>query len=170
MDTAIAAIICIVLMVFGGMTMSQGFLDSVDTTTSALEDLGERGEDIMRTELTVESVTMAGNGQMVLDLENSGQTKLADFENWDVMVHYYSALGDYYTNWLPYNASGAGNNEWEKTGIYLDGAAETFEPGVLNPGETLKITAKIAPNAGNGTDKMMVVATPNGIPASVSFR
>ena len=49
METAIVSVICIALMVIGGMTMSQGFLTSVDTTSAALEELGVRDEEIMRT-------------------------------------------------------------------------------------------------------------------------
>ena len=47
METAIVSIICIALVIFGGMTMSQGFLNTVDTSTSGLEEMSQRNEIIM---------------------------------------------------------------------------------------------------------------------------
>ena len=38
METAFVSIICVALMVIGGMTMSQGFLSTVDTTTGNIQD------------------------------------------------------------------------------------------------------------------------------------
>jgi hypothetical protein len=52
METAIVSLICIALVVFGGMTMSQGFMTSVDASATRLEEIGQRNETIMRTELS----------------------------------------------------------------------------------------------------------------------
>jgi len=169
METAIVSLICIALVVFGGMTMSQGFLSSVDSTTSGLEELNNRGEDIMRTELSTVNSTMPALNRMQVTLENSGQTKLASFEKWDLIVQYYDDSGNYYTVWLPYAEGIPGDNEWQMTGIYLDGQAETFEPNVLNPGEEISIEARLNPAVGANTTNLVVVATPNGVPASMSF-
>jgi hypothetical protein len=82
METAIISIICIALMVFGGMAMSHGFMTSVDASTTSLEEVGERNEIIMRTELTPVSANAsvaAGPDPVDIVLENTGQTKMADF-------------------------------------------------------------------------------------------
>ena len=173
METAIVSVICIALIVIGGMTMSQGFLTSVDTTSAALEELGVRDEEIMRTELSPVSANTTITGNILyVTLENSGQTKLADFNKWDVIVQYYDGGATYHTKWLPYTDGTPGNNEWTKEGIYLNTeneTAEVFEPAILNPREKIKIEAKLNPAVGEDTDNLVVISTPNGIPASVSF-
>ena len=173
METAIVSVICIALIVIGGMTMSQGFLSSVDTTSAALKELGLRDEEIMRTELSPVSANTTITGNILyVTLENTGQTKLADFNKWDVIVQYYDGDITYYTKWLPYTDEPLGNNEWTKEGIYLDTeneTAEVFEPAILNPGEKIQIKAKLNPYVGEDTTNLVVISTPNGIPASISF-
>ena len=169
METAIVSLICIALVIFGGMTMSQGFLSSVDSTTTGLEEISNRGEEIMRTELSTVNTTMPAANRLQVTLDNNGQTKLAEFDKWDVIVQYYDSSGTYYVKWLPYNEGTLGDDEWQKAGIYLDGQAETFEPGILNSGEEIKIEAQLNPAVGAGTTNLVVVSTPNGIPASITF-
>jgi len=173
METAIVSIICIVLLVIGGMTMSQGFLSSVDTTTLGLETVSERDEGIMRTDLSTLSATLPATNRVEVALRNSGQTKLSDFARWDVIVQYYDSGGTYYVKWLPYTENVTlGDNQWRKRGIYLNSenlTAEVFEPGILNPGEELVIEAKVSPATGVGTNNLIVTSTPSGIPASIAF-
>ncbi len=171
METAIVSLICIALVVFGGMTMSQGFISSVDTTSTVLEEMGDRGGEIMRTELATLSASCPAplRDTLTVRLKNDGQTKLADFNKWDVIVQYYDSGGSYYTKWLPYTEGTPGSNEWTVTGIYLDADPEAFEPNILNPGEEIRIEVKLDPGAGNSTTNLVVISTPNGIPASISF-
>jgi hypothetical protein len=170
METAIVSLICIALMVFGGMTMSRGFFTSVDSSATRLEEIGSRNEQIMRTELTPDSATLDGAlDTLTVDLQNTGQTKLADFDKWDIIVQYYDASGTYHTRWLPYAAGGAGDNEWEVTWLGMNGEDEVFEPDVLNPGETMRLDAQLSPPAGVDTTNMVVVSTPNGVTASAAF-
>ena len=169
METAIVSLICVALVVFGGMTMCQGFMTSVDTSTAGLEEIGQRDETIMRTEMSSVSTSQPSANTLEVTLENSGQTKIADFDKWDVIVQYYDDTGTYYTKWLPYTEATLGDNEWEVVWIRLNGAAEVFEPNVLNPEEQINIRAQLSPPVGAGTTNMVVVATPNGIPASTYF-
>ena len=169
METAIVSLICIGLIVFGGMTMSQGFLTSVDTTTAGMEQASSQNEQIMRTELSVVTASSDDVGNLNVTLLNSGQTKLSSFSKWDVIVQYDGNDGGYYAEWLPYTTGSPGADEWTVGGIYVDGDPEAFEPDILNPGETLEIVAQLDPPAEGGTLLMVTVATPNGITASISF-
>jgi hypothetical protein len=169
METAIVSLICIALIVFGGMTMSQGFMTSVDAGTAGLEAAGQRNETIMRTELSPVSANMSAANTLDVTLENSGQTKLADFARWDLIVQYRDSTGNYHSTWLPYTEGALGDNQWQVAWIRLNGAAEVLNPGVLDPKEEIKIKAQLNPAAGAGTTNMVVVATPNGIPAEAYF-
>ena len=44
METAVVSLICIALVVFGGMTMSQGFLTTADSTALGVEEISVRDE------------------------------------------------------------------------------------------------------------------------------
>ncbi len=172
METAIVAVICIALIIVGGMTMSQGFLYSVDSTTLGLETVSERDEEIMRTDLSTLSANQTSPDTLQVTLKNDGQTKLASFTSWDVIVQYYDSGGTYYVKWLPYVEGAPGNNEWRRTGIYLNAenlTAEAFEPGILNPGEEMVIEAKLNPPVGEETANLAVISTANGVPVSVQF-
>jgi len=169
METAIVSIICIALVIFGGMTMSQGFMTSVDAGATGLGEIGQRDETIMRTELTPVSTEQPSANTLEVIIENSGQTKLADFDKWDIIVQYYDAVGTYHVKWLPYTEAALDDNEWEVAWIRLDGEAETFEPNVLNPQEQIMIRARISPSVGAGTTNMVIMATPSGVTASTYF-
>ncbi len=172
METALVSIICIALVVFGGMTMSQGFMSSIDTSSAGLSEIGQITETVMRTELTPVSTSISlvsGPDPLEIVLENTGQTKIADFDKWDIIVQYYDGSGNYYVEWLPYVESGAGTYEWEVGWIRLDGQAEIFEPDVLNPGEQVMIKTWLDPSVGASTTNMVVISTPSGVTSSTYF-
>ena len=169
METILVSLICKALIVFGGMTMSQGFMTSVDTSTTGLEEVRQRGETLMRTELTPVSSTLTAANTLEVILENTGQAKLADFDKWDFIVQYYDDTGVYYTKWLPHTAGTLGDNEWEVSGILLNGETEFYEPNVLNQSESILLIAQLDPAVGDNTTNMVVVATPDGITASTYF-
>lgn len=168
METAVVSLICIALIVFGGMTMAQGFLTSADTSVTGLGQTTQRNEEMLRTDLSVVSASSNKEGDLRVTLNNSGQTKLANFSNWDVIVQYHADDG-YYVAWLPYTEGMPGENQWTVSGIYLDGGPEAFEPGIFNPSETLVIDGRLSPPASDNTSLMAVVSTPNGVTASISF-
>jgi hypothetical protein len=172
METAVVSIICIALMVFGGMAMSHGFMTSLDASTNGLEEAGARNEIIMRTELTPVSAnaTLTGGPDPVdIVLENTGQTKMADFDKWDLIIQYTDDTSTYHAVWLPYSDTGAGANKWEVVWIRLNGQPEIFEANVLNPGEQILIRAWLDPPIGAGTTNMVVVSTPSGVTSSTYF-
>ena len=169
METAIVSLLCIALVVFGGMTMSQGFMTSVDASTTGLEEISQRDENLMRTELSSVSTSQPASNTLEVILENSGQTRLADFDKWDVIVQYYDGSGTYHVEWLPYTEATLDDNEWEVAWIRLDGAAEVFEPNVLNPQEQIMIRAQLNPSVGAGTTNMVILGTPSGVTASTYF-
>jgi hypothetical protein len=177
MENTIVSIICIVLLLFGGMTMAQGFLSSVDSNAASWTEMGERDADILRTELSEIAQISPGEGvgglaTTYITMANTGKTKLADFDDWDLIVQYYDTGGSKQIRWLPYTPSTPGDNEWTVVGIYLDvdtGTPEVFEPGILNPGEETKLRVRLNPLIGNDTTNLMTISTPNGVSSSVHF-
>jgi len=172
METAIVSIICIALVVFGGMAMSNGFITSVDASTAGLLEAGDRNDNIMRTELSPVSADVqlaAGADPLEIVLENSGQTKLADYDKWDIIVQYFDDTGAYHVQWLPYVPSSSAAYEWDVGWIKMNGQSEVFDPGVLNPGEQIMIKTVLDPSVGDNTTNMVVVSTPSGVTCSTYF-
>jgi hypothetical protein len=173
METAFVSIICVALMVIGGMTMSQGFLTSVDTTTNNIQELSQRDEDIMRTNIAILDASQTAPNMLLVTIKNCGQTKLAGFEKWDVIVHSENGEGQRQVSWLPYNGVSPGNNEWAVRGIYMDSGGtvpEVYEPGIVNPDETVVMECQIDPPVGENTVNLVSVSTPNGVTVSKTFR
>ncbi len=162
MTTAVVCIICIAMIVVGGMTLSQGVLTSADTAALSAQQLSIREGNMMRTRLTGISASLPAANTLNAVIENSGQTRLASFDKWDCIVQYYDAADNYYVNWLPYHAGALGNNQWQKTGLNFRGQPESFEPEILNHGEQMDVRAILNPAPGYRAINV-TLATPNGI-------
>ncbi len=172
METVIVSLLCIALMVFGGMTMSQGFLTSVDSSTTSWEAMGERDEAIMRTVLGTVNATQPSAAILEVTLDNKGQTKLGDFSEWDVIVQYHDAGGGYNAKWLPYTEGVLSDNTWTVKGIYVDaqtGTPEAVERDIFNPGEEMVIRAQLNPHVAGETTNLVVISCASGITAQTTF-
>jgi hypothetical protein len=171
MAVAIVTIICIVLIVVGGMTLSQGILTSTDSTAISIEAISVREGEMMRTELdTLRAAQLSWGDYLRVTVQNSGQIKLASFDKWDVIVSYEADGGTTYSTWLPYTTdSEPGNNEWTKARIGYNGPIEYFEPEILDPGEEMVILADINPLPASDTSGEVSLTTPNGIYDFMTF-
>jgi len=174
MGKVIFSIIALSLFVLVGTTMSQNFLHSFDSVTSEFVDLTSRNENVVRTSLHPVSTTLLPGRQILeITLRNDGETKLTDFEFWDVTVQYYDYLNNYHTYWLTYVEGTPADNQWRVKGIYLDAATETSEllmPGVLNIDEEIIIQAKLSPKVHITANNLAIVSTPNGVKTWNYFR
>jgi archaellum component FlaF (FlaF/FlaG flagellin family) len=169
MATILVSIICIAMIVVGGIALSNGILTSADTTAISVDEISLREGEIFRTSLDITRGTyLSWEDLLRVTVTNDGQTKLASFNKWDVIVH-YSDGSAYHSEWLPYTTEGLNNNEWKKARIGLNGPLEYFEPEILNPGEELVMLAKVSPRPGSNTTGEITVASPNGINDSISF-
>jgi hypothetical protein len=169
MAAAFVTIICIAMIVVGGMTLSQGILTSADSAALSVETISVREGDIMRTDIDVLRASQLswGGDDLRITVKNSGQTKLASYDKWDLIATYETSDGTMHSTWLPYTASMLTNNEWTKARIGLNGPFEYFEPGILNPGEEMVILAKLSPLPGNTTTGDISLTTPNGVYDSI---
>lgn len=173
METVLAALIVVTFFLFAVLTFSHTYLSGQDSLQIAWREMEDRLGERNRTNLTPVSSTTQSNGSVIeLTFQNDGDTKLADFDQWDVVAQYYQASGSYQIIWLPYVAGEPANNEWTVAGIYLDAAslqAEVFEPDILNPGEEMVVRIRVSPPVGLGTTNLAAVATSNGVGVTTLF-
>jgi hypothetical protein len=174
METSFAALILITLLIVAALTLGHAYLSSQEELMTSWQEMEERSW--MRTRTGVELLdagTFSGGSNVQLTVWNDGEIKLADYDQWDVVVQYYTSwiTLPYRIEWLPYGAVIA-DDQWTVTGIYGDAAgtqAEVYEPGILNPGEGLRMWLRLAPPVGSGTTNLVTVSTRNGVTASTVF-
>ncbi len=174
MGKVVFSLIGIALFVLAGTTISQNFIDSVDSTTTELVNLLDRDENAIRTNISPVSTTLLPGRQILeVTLRNDGEIQIADFALWDVTVQYYDYLNNYHVEWLTYVEGAPDDNQWRVKGIYLDAANETSEllmPGVLNIDEEIVIQAKLSPKVHILANNLAIISTPNGVKTWNYFR
>lgn len=168
METAISALIVIALIILAIVGLSQQSISAQTSIAQATGLLQERAGDRARTTLTALSAQTTPLGDYVqMTLKNAGSTKLADFNQWDVILQYSDGVNNY-ARWY---AFGNGLNQWNEQ-LYQTVSppvAEAINPGILDPGEEMVVTINVSPSVGMGTSNLAVVAAPNGIVASTVF-
>jgi len=172
METAITALIVISLLVLSILMVTERSLSAQATFSESLRQMQDGIEERSRTSITpIKAETKASGATVEITLKNTGNTKLADFRQWDVILEYDTG-GGWQTRWFSYTASSPASNQWTVANIYLSADAltpEIFEPKIFNPGEEMVIQVNVSPAVGSPTANWATLATPNGISASTVF-
>ena len=169
METAIAALIVLTVVLFGALTIVQGYLSSQDAIMTSWREMEERLGERARTKISVDgpgTVVDSPGHTVVVTLTNEGSTKLADFDQWDVIVQYDSD-GNNVVKWLSYVKGGPGwrSDEWS------EGIEDVFEPDIFDPGETMVITMSVSSEiTPTGQAGRAIIATPNGVSDEREFQ
>lgn len=167
MESVLPAFVVILLLLFSTLAPAQSYLSSQGRIQVSRQAMEARMLDRARTDLASISAQVSDDGTMVeLTVRNTGQTKLADFDQWDLILQYYDAGAAYHIVWLPYDESSpSALNTWSLEGISQD----VYDPGIFNPGETITVQFKVSPAVGPETTNRVALATPSGIGISSLF-
>lgn len=172
MSTVVTTLVMIAMLLTTGLAMAQSSLTSMDYMAQCWKETESTAQEISRTDISISDAQIAGGFIEVL-VQNSGSIHIAQFPNWDVLVHYYDDNGDYYIVQTEYaEGTTPGDNQWSVAGIYTDdtlGQDEVFEPGILNPGEVMLLRVSLVPAQYAGTMCWVTVSTPSGVMTSVQF-
>lgn len=173
METVIPALIVITLLLLAGFMISEQALSAQESVAMSWLEMQERVEERARTDISPVGTETSYDGSTVeVTLRNDGATKLADFEQWDVIVQYDSTgNGDYdVVEWLSYpEGAEVGekeeplDDEWRVYEILPD----SFDPDILNPEEEMVIKLRVSPPI--TLTGRAIIATPNGVTASTVF-
>jgi hypothetical protein len=173
MDNVLAAFVILFLLVFAGMTLSEAMIASQDMMQASIQAAEERLSEKSRTYLlpTNDEPVFEANGSVTFTFRNAGAVRLAEFDQWDVIVQYFDDAdpASFYIERLSYTRNLPMNGEWHVKGIAIDASAdreEVFEPEILNPGEEISLNIKVSPPVGPGEGLQLLVAVPNGISVS----
>jgi archaellum component FlaF (FlaF/FlaG flagellin family) len=164
MENAITGLIIISVIVLAILGLTEGALSAQAALAEAGRTMQDRLAEQSRTNIAVLNVESSLGGDAVyITLKNTGTTKLADYEHWDVILEYADTLLAQHVEWHAYG-------QWFKQ-IYVSapGTLEKIEPNILNPGEEMVITVPVLFTIGGGTSNVATVATPNGIASTAVF-
>ncbi len=158
MENLFITIVCIALILLATVSYATSSLSSADLISNSFKTMVEKARQIGRTDISATgALTNADGSAVAVTLRNDGNTALRNYKRWDVIVRYYN--GD--TRWIPYSASAVPG--WSDNGTYLNGSPDIFEPGILNPAETLKINVRLSPKVTENTTNLAIISTDNGV-------
>ncbi|MFZ0545851.1 MAG: hypothetical protein WAM60_10465 [Candidatus Promineifilaceae bacterium] len=167
MENVLAAFIIITIVLFALLSLFQAFVNAQDVLQSSWQEAEILREDRLRTDISAQTAEVKSVGALIeVVIVNDGDTKLTDFDQWDVIVQHYSASDTYSINWMSYVDVEPSQYEWTVVGLYLDDAAtieEVYEPEIFNPGERMLIRTKVWPPMGPNKTSMITISTPNGV-------
>ena len=175
MPNLVVVLFAVMAIVTGAASLTGAALGSANSASDAWNQKAERTGHAGRTELTLINADINGSGEDIdISIRNTGQTALADFSWWDVLIQYYDTANNKNLNaaWLTNATTSPVSGQWAVEGIYLDAAnatAEVYEPNILNPGEEIIIRATISPAIPAQTNNQVTIATPNGIRLTAPF-
>ncbi|MDO8634974.1 MAG: DUF2341 domain-containing protein, partial [Dehalococcoidia bacterium] len=167
---AVVTLVLMSLIIFGGMSLGHANLNRSDAIAQSFKQMASTNAEIARTQFNVVDASWEPWADMLrLRLENSGQTSLARFNKWDMIVGYDDAGGIHHETLLPFTDPPMDDNEWQNVGIYFDRQTEVFGPGMLDPSEEIVIGARLSPAPGPNSTVSVTTSTPNGVRNSTSF-
>lgn len=163
MENLFVTIVCIALILLATVSYATSSLGAADLVSNSFKAMAERASQIGRTDISATGATTVDGSAVDVMLANSGNTSLRNFSRWDVFVRYQDGT----TARIPYRVSPAPG--WSDNGTFLDEGPDLFEPGILNPGETLRISVRLSPAVADNTTNLVVVSTDKGVKAQSSF-
>jgi hypothetical protein len=163
MENIFITLVCIAVLIVGACTLAMYSLNSIDMLAYAWKDGESRTEGMRNTMLTaVSSNTTKPGTQVEIILRNDGQTDLADFNRWDVIVKYQSGGVQRLSNTTA-------TPGWTVGGMYINGQPEIYEPNIFNPKETMKLVLKLSPPVAEKTTNLATIASSNGVSTQITF-
>ena len=164
MESSIPAVIVSAILMVCAMVLARTGYHSFDEMGQIWKEMEARSAEQVHTRLTITNVT-SSSPYVDVDVQNDGSTALADYDHMDVLVQYTTGGGAPILAWIPYTSGPPAKNTWTIQGITND----AFEPGILNPTETLRMRIWLDPSAGAGTTNRLVIATDLGVTVSTTF-
>ena len=158
----IGAILIIASVLIAGVTTS-----SVETVNESWREMEAISEQRLGTDLTVVSTLVSVDTlEITMVVLNEGRTPLDDFDQMDMIVNYDGADLQRHNTWLPYTESALQpSNTWKLIGILND----YHNPGIVDTGEQVTLTAKVSPGVLVGPDRWIVLSTETGVAYTVYF-
>ncbi|ABE51345.1 flagellar protein FlaF [Methanococcoides burtonii] len=148
LDTVIVAFFVITTMLVVANTLVFGMNEFIDSSFDGYSAMHTTTIDKMQTDIEIQNIWFnSTENHLHFMVENTGETKLSEFDLWDIIV-IKNGTADY-----------MGGNRWA-----LDVYDGQLNPNILDPLEEMEI--EIMEEYNNGDAIILKVITPNGIVSS----
>ena len=164
MENAIPTLVIGALLLVASALVTHSNMQAQAELSQSFRGMQLRLGEMTQTELKISDATLQPD-LTTLDLSvlNDGQTRLSDYAKMDLIVTYETASGRV-TKWLPFSTVTAADT-WSLSAI----SGDSFEPGLLNPGETAQIVVDLAEPAITGQTNRIVIVSDSGAATSAPF-
>jgi hypothetical protein len=177
LSSLVIALVSVLVILVAMTGLVTGFTGPQAQIGETVKQAGSLSGEVSRTALGSldVSVTSGVAGNFAdWSLRNEGQTELREFDKWDVVIIYQdnpgSGLVVQRLSYSPTDPPGVGN--WTVSGIYQDAGTltdEVYDPGILNPGEEVIISAQLSPAVAETTTNRFTLAVANGVRVTTQF-
>ncbi len=166
MESGIPALFIAAILIVATVLIGRGGFIGMDNVGQSLKVSEVRNLERRGTEIVVANTSIDGTGANVtITLRNDGQSLVGDFSRMDVVVQYFDEVAVRHDKWIAYTSGPLASNTWT-TGTFT---SDVFEPGILNPGETMQIVVRLNPVVGAGTTNKIVIASEHGVTTQALF-
>lgn len=166
MENGIPALLIAAILMLSTVFMARGGFVGMDAVGQQLKqsETAIGAQNRTAVEATGSSIDPTG-ANITITMLNDGQTDLSQYDKMDVVLQYFDENGVRYDKWIPYTSGALAADTWT-TGTFTNDA---FEPGILNPGESVEINIRVNPPVGTGTTNRAVIGTENGVTMQTLF-
>jgi archaellum component FlaF (FlaF/FlaG flagellin family) len=166
MENGIPALLIAAVLMLSTVFLARGGFVGMDAVGQSLKQSETSIGEQNRTGLTASAESIDGSGtNLTVTVLNNGQTDIGQFAQMDVVVQYFDESGIRYDKWIPYTSGALGADTWTTSNFQND----VFEPGILNPGESMDIVVRVNPAVGAGTTNLAIIGTGNGVTMQTLF-
>lgn len=167
MENAVPAILIGGILVLAAALLSGATTNSVSNFGDSWKQMEQLSEERLGTELSIVSAGLTGGDQVLeVTLRNTGRTSIHDFGHMDAIINYDGPASTRYNLWLPYTEeSPQGDDTWAVSSI----ANDNKNPGILDTGEDITITVRLAQPVTGPANRWLSLATDAGVVYTVQF-
>lgn len=173
MASLIVALFAVMIILAAMAGYATSSIDSQDKITISVKAVRDKTGEISRTSVSSLGTLVTSNSRLDFTVKNSGQSRLRQISDWDVIVWYEGSGSGLQIEWLTYTTSGTPSaDQWTLTGIYKDAGTvdpEVYQPGIVNPGEEFIIRIELGPAAATSSSNTVTLAVEQGVAVTAVF-
>lgn len=149
LETVIIAFFVIGTIVVVACTLTMGANNLIKSSYEGYTEFSQTSLDRLHTSIEISNVTLTDN-HVHLTVENTGETRLSNFDHWDLIV-----VNNSQASYLK-----------EDEGFSLTFPRNFINPGILDPGESIDMNLTSTFDSGS---IYVTVITENGIASSANY-
>lgn len=156
LETVVVAFFVIGMIVVVACTLTLGANNVIKNSYEGYTAFSQTAIDRLHTNIKISNETIT-DSHVHLTVENTGETKLSNFDLWDVIVVRRDNVSSDNVSYLKKNE-----------GFDLTFSRNFINPGILDPDESIDLNLTSTFNSGDSL--YITVITENGITSSVNYK